>query len=178
MNKTISNLHKNRVFTLLVWLIIVFIAIISAPSITTTLQSYSQPTFSTNSQPARAAKLHQQWGAQLGKTTQINIVYENPHGQLTAKQVNAIRTSIDKLKRHQSFYNIRQITTPDNNLSGRSQMLSKDGSTQLVLLAIDADQNLRVLVGELTSQVKVAGLKSYVTSRQLFGMLIIKKWLR
>lgn len=164
MNKTISNLHKNRVFTLLVWLIIVFIAIISAPSITTTLQSYSQPTFSANSQPARAAKLHQQWGAQLGKTTQINIVYENPHGQLTAKQVNAIRTSIDKLKRHQSFYNIRQITTPDNNLSGRSQMLSKDGSTQLVSLAIDADQNLRVLVGELTSQVKVAGLKSYVTS--------------
>ncbi|MCV3741043.1 MMPL family transporter [Lentilactobacillus hilgardii] len=167
MKVTISKLHKNRVFTLLVWLIIVFIAIISAPSITNTLQSYSQPTFSAKSQPEQAAKLRNQWGYQLGNSATINIVYENPGGKLTTKQKNTIQTTTDKLKEHQSFYSIKRIVTPDTNVSGQAQMLSKDGSTQVVSLDIDAKNDLRILTSELTNQVKVNGLKSYVTSPEI-----------
>ena len=126
MQGIMSKFHQNRVFTLLVWLIIVFIAIISAPSITNTLQRYSQPTFSANSQPQKAANLRDQWGYQLGHSQTINIVYENPSGKLTSKQKQTIQSTIDGLKKHQSYYSIKRIVTPSTNVSGQAQMLSKD----------------------------------------------------
>lgn len=81
MKETIAKLHKNRLFTLLVWLIIAFIAIITAPNVTDTLQSYSQPTFTQNSQPAKAQQMRKDWGYSLGKASTINVVYTNPKGK-------------------------------------------------------------------------------------------------
>lgn len=167
MQGIMSKFHQNRVFTLLVWLIIVFIAIISAPSITNTLQRYSQPTFSANSQPQKAANLRDQWGYQLGHSQTINIVYENPSGKLTSKQKQTIQSTIDGLKKHQSYYSIKRIVTPSTNVSGQAQMLSKDGSTQVVSLDINPKNDLRILTSELVTQVKVPGLKSFVTSPEI-----------
>ncbi|GHP14831.1 hypothetical protein YK48G_22560 [Lentilactobacillus fungorum] len=168
MKDTILKLHRNRLFTLLVWLIIVFIAIISAPNITDALQSYSQPTFNTNSQPAKANRLRQQWGYQLGNTTSVNVVYENPKGKITDAQQVKINNALNKLKRHQSYYSIKKIVTLSTNVAGKNQLQSKDGSTQMASLDLDANGNtLRVLVNELVSQVKAKGLKSYVTSPEI-----------
>ncbi|MFT8907873.1 MAG: MMPL family transporter [Lentilactobacillus diolivorans] len=168
MKETITKLHKNRIFTLLVWLIVVFIAIISAPNITNTLQSYSQPTFSTNSQPAKADQLRQQWGYDLGNTSTVTVVYHNPNGKLTTQQQQKISKAIDSLKKQQSLYSIKRIVTPSTNVAGQAQLLSKDGSTQMISLDIDAKTNtLRVLVNQLVGQVKVKGLKSYVTSPEI-----------
>ncbi|MFD1125829.1 MMPL family transporter [Lentilactobacillus raoultii] len=167
MHATILKLHKNRVFTLLVWLIMIFIAIISAPSVTNTLQSHSQPTFSAKSQPTQAAKLRNQWGYHLANTTSVNVVYENPTGKLTTNQQKKIQSVINRLKKHRSFYSISRVVSPDTNVSGQAQLLSRDGSTQLVSLDINAKNNLRILTNELSGQVKVPGLRSYVTSPEI-----------
>ncbi|MGF2385541.1 MMPL family transporter [Lentilactobacillus otakiensis] len=168
MKETIAKLHKNRLFTLLVWLIITFIAIITAPNVTDTLQSYSQPTFSQNSQPAQAQQLRKDWGYNLGKTSTINVVYTNPKGKITPQQQTKIDTALNKLKQHQSFYSIKKIVTLNTNVAGKQQLLSKDGSTQIASLDIDAKSNtLRVLTNELVSEVHVSGLKSYVTSPEI-----------
>ncbi|MBU9790001.1 MMPL family transporter [Lentilactobacillus sp. G22-6] len=168
MKDTMIKLHRNRLFTLLVWLIIVFIAIISAPNITDALQSYSQPSYGANSQPAKANQLRQQWGYQLGGTTSVNIVYQNSTGKITNSQQAKIDKTINQLKQHKSYYSIKKIVTPSTNVAGKNQMLSKDGSTQMVSLDLNANGNtLRVLTNELISQVKVHGLKSYVTSPEI-----------
>ncbi len=168
MQDMISTLHKNRVFTLLVWLIIAFIAIISAPSITTTLQAYNQPTFSAASQPGKAQQLQNQWGYHLENTTTLNVVYENANHHLTAKQKQTIQKKIDNLKKRQSFYRIRKVVSPATNVSGQAQQLSKDGSTQVISLSLNTDaKTLRILTAELVNQVKIPGLKSYVTSPEI-----------
>lgn len=168
MKETIAKLHKNRLFTLLVWLIITFIAIITAPNVTDTLQSYSQPTFSKDSQPAQAQQLRNDWGYNLGKASTINVVYTNPNGKITAKQQTKIDNALNKLKAHQSFYSIKKIVTINTNVAGKQQLLSKDGSTQIASLDIDAKSStLRVLTNELVGEVQVSGLKSYVTSPEI-----------
>ena len=168
MKETIAKLHKNRLFTLLVWLIITFIAIITAPNVTDTLQSYSQPTFSKDSQPAQAQQLRNDWGYSLGKASTINVVYTNPNGKITAKQQTKIDNALNKLKAHQSFYSIKKIVTINTNVAGKQQLLSKDGSTQIASLDIDAKSStLRVLTNELVGEVQVPGLKSYVTSPEI-----------
>ncbi|AFR99632.1 MMPL family transporter [Lentilactobacillus buchneri] len=168
MKETIAKLHKNRLFTLLVWLIITFIAIITAPNVTDTLQSYSQPTFSKDSQPAQAQQLRNDWGYNLGKASTINVVYTNPNGKITAKQQTKIDNALNKLKAHQSFYSIKKIVTINTNVAGKQQLLSKDGSTQIASLDIDAKSStLRVLTNELVGEVQVPGLKSYVTSPEI-----------
>lgn len=168
MKETIAKLHKNRLFTLLVWLIITFIAIITAPNVTDTLQSYSQPTFSKDSQPAQAQQLRNDWGYSLGKASTINVVYTNPNGKITAKQQTKIDNALNKLKAHQSFYSIKKIVTINTNVAGKQQLLSKDGSTQIASLDIDPKSStLRVLTNELVGEVQVPGLKSYVTSPEI-----------
>jgi RND superfamily putative drug exporter len=168
MKETISKLHKNRLFTLLVWLIMTFIAIIVAPNVTDTLQSYSQPTYSQSSQPAQAQQLRKDWGYGLGQASTVNVVYNNPKGKITPQQQTKIDTALNKLKQHQSFYSIKKIVTLNTNVAGQQQLLSKDGSTQIATLDIDAKSNtLRVLTNELVNEVKVSGLQSYITSPEI-----------
>lgn len=168
MKETISKLHKNRLFTLLVWLIMTFIAIIVAPNLTDTLQSYSQPTYSQSSQPAQAQQLRKDWGYGLGQASTVNVVYNNPKGKITPQQQTKIDTALNKLKQHQSFYSIKKIVTLNTNVAGQQQLLSKDGSTQIATLDIDAKSNtLRVLTNELVNEVKVSGLQSYITSPEI-----------
>lgn len=168
MKETISKLHKNRLFTLLVWLIMTFIAIIVSPNVTDTLQSYSQPTYSQSSQPAQAQQLRKDWGYGLGQASTVNVVYNNPKGKITPQQQTKIDTALNKLKQHQSFYSIKKIVTLNTNVAGQQQLLSKDGSTQIATLDIDAKSNtLRVLTNELVNEVKVSGLQSYITSPEI-----------
>lgn len=168
MKETISKLHKNRLFTLLVWLIMTFIAIIVAPNVTDTLQSYSQPTYSQSSQLAQAQQLRKDWGYGLGQASTVNVVYNNPKGKITPQQQTKIDTALNKLKQHQSFYSIKKIVTLNTNVAGQQQLLSKDGSTQIATLDIDAKSNtLRVLTNELVNEVKVSGLQSYITSPEI-----------
>ncbi|GAY72122.1 MMPL family transporter [Lentilactobacillus kosonis] len=168
MKQIIKNLHNNRIFTLIVWLIVVLIAIISAPNITNTIQQYNEPSLATSSQPVKAEKLQGKWGYNLKGTITMNLVYQNPNQKITDKQQQKINNQLASLIKHQSYYNIKKITTIDTNLQGKPAMVSKDGSTEMATIQINANGNsLRVLTDQLTDQARIAGLKSYVTSPQI-----------
>ena len=168
MKPFIQQLHRNRAFTLLVWLIVVFIAIITAPSFQNAIQSYSQPVLSSNSQPMQAQSIRDEWGYQLKGTNSVDVVYNNPNGKITPIQQNQIDSTIQNLTQHQSFYSVKKITSTKTNMNGQSQMLSSDGSTEYVTIDMDAKGNsLQVLVNQLVSQTKVTGLNSYITSPEI-----------
>ncbi|AQW20838.1 RND transporter [Lentilactobacillus curieae] len=168
MKQLIQKLHKNRIFTLIVWLIVVLIAIISAPNITTSIQQYNQPQLSAKSQPSKAQKIRNDWGYGLKDTFTMDLVYQSSKGKLTAKQQQDIATQLSKLKDNQSYYSIKKISTIDTNLQGKPAMLSKDGSTEVATIDISNNGNsLRVLTNQLVDQAKVSGLKSYVTSPEV-----------
>ncbi|WP_268913378.1 MMPL family transporter [Lentilactobacillus sp. SPB1-3] len=168
MKQIIKNLHNNRVFTLIVWLIAVLIAIISAPNITNSIQQYNEPPLASNSQPIKAQKIRDNWGYNLKDTITMNLVYQNPNKKITNKQQQQITNKLASLIKHQSYYNIKKITTINTNLQGKPAMLSKDGSTEVATIQIAANGNsLRVLTDQLTEQAKIAGLKSYITSPQI-----------
>ncbi|WP_252893662.1 MMPL family transporter [Lentilactobacillus senioris] len=169
MKEAIHKLHKNRIFSLIFWLILVFVAIIQTPNINTLTENASNITYGSKSQPAKAEAIKNRWGYQLNNTTGVTIVYNNPNGgAIKAKQQAQIDETIQKLQKNKSYYSVKKITTTKTDLAGKGQLVSEDKSTELVELDIDPQSNnLTILTNQLVNQAKVNGLKSYVTSPEI-----------
>ncbi|MCY9806310.1 MMPL family transporter [Lentilactobacillus senioris] len=168
MKEAIHKLHKNRVFSLLLWLIVVFVAIIQTPNVTNLTESASNISYGAKSQPAKAADIKSRWGYQLNNTTGVTIVYNNPNGAIKADQKTQIDKTIKKLQKNKSYYSIKKVTTIKTNLAGKGQLISQDKSTELVELDVDPQNNtLAILTNQLVNQTKIKGLSSYVTSPEI-----------
>ena len=168
MKEAIHKLHKNRIFSLLIWLIVVFVAIIQTPNITNMIENAGNVNYGSNSQPTKAANIKSHWGYQLNDTTGVTIVYNNPNGAINSDQQNKINDTIKKIQKNKSYYSIKKVTTTQTNLAGKSQLVSQDKSTELVNLEVDPQSNtLGILTDQLVNQVKVSGLSSYVTSPEI-----------
>ncbi|KRM56433.1 RND superfamily drug exporter [Secundilactobacillus malefermentans DSM 5705 = KCTC 3548] len=170
MQEQLHKLHKNRIFSLIVWLVVIFIAIISMPKTSTMIQYYGQPQLSNSSQAMKAAKLKNTWGRELNGTYNVNAVFNNSNGKLTANNKAQISKIVTKLQNKQKYYGIKKITTITNTPEAKNQLVSKDQSTQIVQLAVSRDQGtVRNISKQLYSQVQAAGLKSYVTSPEIIN---------
>ncbi|GAT18331.1 multidrug RND transporter [Secundilactobacillus silagincola] len=168
MKERIRQLHKQRIFSLLLWLIAIFVAIVMMPNTSDLIQSKGQPQLANNSQPMVARSMQNTWGRSQSGTSHVTVVFNNPNGKLTATQQSKIDQTVQRLTEKEKTYGIQSIQTMTTNPTAKSQFYSKDGSTETVQLAIAQNQgNPRVLAKQLRSQIRTAGLSTYLTSPEL-----------
>lgn len=176
MKSTVSKLHKNRIFSLIIWLAIIFIAIIYTPSLNNMIQQAGDITYSSNAQPKQAAKIQAQMGHGLGHTKQVSLVYNHGHKPITKKQQAKINAKLTTLKKDQDYYGIKRITSLKTNKAGKAQILSKDKTTEVITLDLkQANADLPSITTQLVSASKISGLKNYVTSPTIINQLQTKK---
>ena len=168
MRERISKLHHNRIFALVFWLIVIFAAIVTLPSVNTIIQYDGQPQLANTSQPVKASQIRNTWGRNLNGTYTVNAVYNNPDGALTNKQLAAINKSVAQLQKRSSYYGIQKITTMTNTPTSKPQLFSKDKSTEIVQLAVSHNQGtVRQITSQLKDQIATIGLNTYVTSPEI-----------
>ncbi|GAT17885.1 MMPL family transporter [Secundilactobacillus silagei] len=168
MKERIRQLHNHRIFSLLFWLIAIFVAIVMMPNTSDMIQTKGQPQLANNSQPMVARSMQNTWGRNISGTYNVSAVFNNPNGKLTQAQQSSIDKTVSRLTEKQKTYGIRSIQTMVTNPAAKSQFYSKDGSTETVQLAIDQNQgNSRVLAKQLRTQIRTAGLSTYLTSPDL-----------
>lgn len=170
MKERIRSLHENRIFSLLVWLIAIFVAIVMMPTTTNLIQEYGQPQLSNTSQPMVSRAIQNNWGRNISGTYNVTAVFNNPSGKLTTAQQLSIDKTVQRLTDKEKLYGIKSIQTLETNPTAKSQFYSKDQSTEIVQLALDRNQgDLRVLTQQLQNQIKTNGLNSYVTSPEIIN---------
>ncbi|WP_203649959.1 MMPL family transporter [Secundilactobacillus yichangensis] len=168
MKERIRQLHSQRIFSLLFWLIAIFVAIVMMPNTSDMIQSKGQPQLANDSQPMVARSMQNTWGRNISGTYQLTAVFNNPNGNLTATQQSNIDKTVQRLSEKQKTYGIQSIQTMVTNPTAKSQFFSKDGSTETVQLAIAQNQgDSRVLAKQLRSQIRTAGVSTYLTSPEL-----------
>lgn len=168
MNERIRQLHNHRIFSLLFWLIAMFVAIVMMPSTSNLIQTSGQPQLANNSQPMVARSMQNTWGRNISGTYNVTAVFNNPSGKLTSGQQLSIDKTIQRLTNKQKAYGIKSIQTMTTNPTAKSQFYSKDQSTEIVQLAIDRNQgDSRVLAKQLRTQIRTSGLSTYLTSPDL-----------
>ncbi|MCH5462322.1 MMPL family transporter [Lactobacillus sp. LC28-10] len=168
MKERIRQLHSHRIFSLLFWLIAIFAAIVMMPNTSDMIQSKGQPQLANDSQPMVARSMQSTWGRNISGTSQVTVVFSNPNGKLTTTQQSNIDKTVQRLTEKQKTYGIQSIQTMTTNPTAKSQFYSKDGSTETIQLALAQNQgDSRVLAKQLRSQIRTAGLSTYLTSPEL-----------
>lgn len=176
MNERIRNLHENRIFSLLVWLIAIFAAIVMLPNTSTLVQEYGQPQLANNSQPMVASAIQSKWGRNVSNTYNVTAVFNNPSGKLTSKQLAAVDKTMERLAGKESTYGIKDVRTMETNPTAKDQFLSKDGSTEIVKLAVSKNQgSMNLIAKQLDSQIVTTGLNTYVTSPEIINSAASEK---
>ncbi|HJE87054.1 MMPL family transporter [Levilactobacillus brevis] len=170
MRERIRKLHHNRIFALVFWLVVVFAAIVTLPNVKTIIQYDGQPQLANTSQPVKATQLKNNWGRNLNGTYTVNAVFNNPDGALTNKQLASVNKTVSDLQKRSSYYGVQKITTMTNTPTSRTQLLSKDKSTEIVQLEVSHNQGtVRQITSQLKSQISTVGLNTYVTSPEIIS---------
>ncbi|WP_341778946.1 MMPL family transporter [Levilactobacillus sp. HBUAS70063] len=170
MRERIRKLHHNRIFALVFWLVVVFAAIVTLPNVKTIIQYDGQPQLANTSQPVKATQIKNNWGRNLNGTYTVNAVFNNPDGALTNKQLASVNKTVSELQKRSSYYGVQKITTMTNTPTSKTQLLSKDKSTEIVQLEVSHNQGtVRQMTSQLKSQISTAGLNTYVTSPEIIS---------
>lgn len=148
------------------WSVLLLIALIFAPNVANVTKNSSIP---SNYQSSQATKLQNKWGSKQNKTTSVVAVFNNHNHHLTVKQNQAINHTIARLKQKEQQYQIKDITDAKDTPLVKSQLISKDKTTQIVEISVKKTKqhDIKKIKQELTKTIKTPGVRSYLTGSDI-----------
>ncbi|MCF6515260.1 MMPL family transporter [Lactobacillus sp. S2-2] len=168
MKNFFQSMHKNRIISIIFWLVMVLIAVIFMPNINQISHNSYQNNNVNQKQINQAQALQNEWGRDLNNTNQIFVVYNNPDGKIDNKQQKMIYHSISKVKKDEN--GIKKITSLKTTPSAEKRLLSNDKSTELLVL--DVDNSIvqdDAYANKLRQEFGTEGLSNYVTNQNIIN---------
>ncbi|MCP0887621.1 MMPL family transporter [Ligilactobacillus sp. WILCCON 0076] len=158
MKKLFSSKHT---WWALGWAVLLIVALLLIPHITTSTSSQIPSSY----QSSRATQIQNKWGSKQNKTTSVAVVFNNHNKALTATQNKQINKTIERLKKNKNKYQIKDITDAKDTPLVKSQLISKDKTTQIVELSVKKTNShtIATIKKELTSAIQTKGVKTYLT---------------
>lgn len=163
-------MHQH-IFSLIVWIVITLVAIISLPNVNQLTREHSAINLprSAQSQVAQALQ-NDHWGHRQNNTYQVVAVFNNGDHKMSKQDQHNVQKTINHLQRHHGKYGIKTVTGPNDNAATRKQLISKDKTTQIAQLNVDKSHGtLRSINRQLSSAVKTSGVKTYVTGADILN---------
>ncbi|WP_251545780.1 MMPL family transporter [Limosilactobacillus caecicola] len=162
---------QNHVFSLIAWVIILVIALVSFPNVNQLTRDHSAVNLPASAQSQIAENIQENhWGHHQGNSYQVVAVFNNGDHSMTKAQQAKVQATINKLQQHQSRYGIKSMLAPQDNAATKKQLISKDGSTQIVQLYVSKKHGtINHVNKQLTSAIKTSGIKTYVTGADVLN---------
>lgn len=159
---------KNHIGSLIAWIVIVLIAIFTLPDVSALTSAHSEIKLPSYVQTSVASKIQNEWGHSQGNTYTAGVVFNRKGGKLTQADKERIDDTIQYLKDNKKQLGIKSMMTPNDNAAAKSQLISKDKTTEVVQLSLSKSHST---VGKtnkaLMKAVKTKGLRTYVTGAQI-----------
>ncbi|KRK58270.1 MMPL family transporter [Fructilactobacillus fructivorans] len=165
MNKFV----KKYIFFAAFWVIAVLAAVLFLPNISQVTAEHGQTKIPANMQSQVAENIQKHWGHHISDTRQVVLVYNNGDKKIdTGKQANIDHT-VSKLKNNADYYGIKGVTSANENAATKKQLISKDGTTELVQLNVSKKDSVETMNNKLKKGAKTSNLKSYVTGSDVLN---------
>lgn len=156
---------SSYVWAIAVWVVLAFVAVITLPNTTQLIKEKGQITLPSKSESSKANRLAKEVSG--GKSgTDVTLVYHNDQG-LTADQQDQIANKAKELKNDKSEYGIKSVTSAADGESVKSQVLSKNKQTELIVLTVSNKGSLINRAEKIQTNSKISGVKTYITGSDL-----------
>lgn len=163
-----KRLLKNHYGALIAWIVIVLIAIFALPNVNSLTREHSEIKLPSSVQSSVATQIQDQWGHKENNTYVVGVVFNKKDGRITKTDQERINATIDSLKDNKKKYGIKAMLTPHENEVTKKQLISKDGTTEVVQLNIDQNHSTVSNVNtDLMKNVKTKGIRTYVTGERI-----------
>lgn len=158
-------------FSIIAWVLITVIAIFALPDVNALTRAHSSISLPTDAQSQVATSLqNKHWGHHQGHTYQIVAVFNNGDDKMSVKDQTNVQKTVDKLRRHKDRYGIKAVMAPNDNAATRKQLVSKDGTTQIVQLNVSKSHGtVQHINKQLQGAIKTKHLKTYVTGSDVLN---------
>lgn len=161
---------KSHGISLIIWIGIILISVISLPNIDQLVRSHAETKIPSSAQSQIANRIQSKWGYGQGNTTQVVAIFNNGNKKLNADQKENIDSTINYLQDNKKKFGIKAVTAPNDNVYTRKQLISKDKTTQLVQLSVSKSHgSYKKIDKELTKAVKTPGVKAYITGGDILN---------
>ena len=160
---------KHHGAALIVWVVVCLAAMIGMPNITTLVRDHGNTTIPANMQSQVATAIQNKWGKGQSNARQVAVVFSNGDHKLTKAQQTSINATIEKLQNNQSHYHITSIMAPSDNAETKKQLVSKDGTTQIVQLMVSKHTTVQAMTTQLTKAVKTHNVTTSVTGGDILN---------
>ncbi|MFC0233594.1 MMPL family transporter [Vagococcus entomophilus] len=159
--------EKKYIGTLIIWLGLFLLALITMPNISQIVRDKGQITLPSDLESKVADKMSKKFdksqnGAQL-------IVVFNSKKELSEEQNTQIKESIQKLKNEKQAYSITSITSATDNEETKKQVVSKDKTTQMALINVKKQDNLSSLVKKIQDKLEIKSLNVSITGSEVLN---------
>ncbi|GEO73706.1 hypothetical protein FD30_GL001445 [Levilactobacillus namurensis DSM 19117] len=154
---------KQRGWVLILWLGLLLVALVTLPNTTNFKENDNIPGSYSSTQ---AAKISAHWDRHSQNTYSVIAVFSNGNQKLSAQQNQAIKQTLQKLKHHQSRYQITDLTTADSSTLAKQQLVSRDQTTQMAELTVK-HQDITHLKKVLNHAIQTAHVQTYLTGSDI-----------
>lgn len=158
---------KRHGLSLIVWIVLVLIAIITMPNVTQLVKDKGTVTLPSSVQSEVANNIEKKSENNRGVRSLI-VVFNKKDGKLNAQNDRQIKHAISNIN-SDSDLSILDMTTASDNAQAKKQLASKDGSTQLAMINLSDHANVATQARELRSHLKLSGIQTYVTGSDLLN---------
>ncbi|WP_203663018.1 MMPL family transporter [Lacticaseibacillus sp. 53-4] len=142
------------------WLIVVVLAVVFMPDVNALVRDNGAVKLPSNVESEVATRIQKKANGKPVRT--YTAVFSNGNQALTAAQTKRIDRTLHDLK-SESGLRVKSVMRPNDNAETRKQLIAKDKTTQLAQITVKDGPLVKTQVAKLRAQLKVKGLKTYVT---------------
>lgn len=160
---------KNHVFSIIAWLLIALISVLSLPNVNQLTREHAEITLPQDTQTTLAKTINNQWSKKTKNTYEVALVFHKAK-QLSKADKERISQTIADLKDNKAHYGIKNILAPNDNIATKKKLKSKDKTTWLVQLNVSKSHGtISAINSELQKAIKTTGVKTYVTGADILN---------
>lgn len=165
MNKFI----RRYTVSFFVWLAILIASVVMLPNVSHLIADKGETKIPSSAQSQVADTIQSHWGHKIGNTRQVVVVFNNGDKKITSSQQAAIDRTIADFNSDKQDYDIKKVTSPNQNAITKKQLISKDKTTELVQLDVGKRDSVDKMNKDITKAAKTNGVKTYVTGSDILN---------
>lgn len=165
MNKFI----RRYTVSFFIWLAVLIASMVMLPNVSQLIADKGETKIPSSAQSQVADTIQSHWGHKIGNTRQVVVVFNNGDKKITSSQQAAIDRTIDDFNSDKKDFDIKKVTSPNQNSITKKQLISKDKTTELVQLDVGKRDSVDKMNKDITKAAKTDGVKTYVTGSDILN---------
>lgn len=161
------NFREKHLLSLIIWIGLVLIAAFTLPNISQLVRDKGSVRLPATVQSEVAQKIQKK--SEGGKNVRTLIaVFNNKHGKITDEQSLQIGDSVRAIRSDTSLH-IVSVTSAGDNEAAKKQLVSNDGTTEMVMITVPSKYKVRGQTNEVLNKIKTPGMRTYVTGSDVLN---------